>query len=85
MKTLSSLRDEVASWNGLKQHIHDLAELVRLGDEALRDDLETELAALEVDLENAPLHPCYLVRTITMMPSLPFMQAQAEPTRRIGQ
>ncbi len=51
MKTLSSLRDEVASWNGLKQHIHDLAELVRLGDEALRDDLEAELAGVEVDLE----------------------------------
>ncbi len=51
MKSLSSLRDEVASWNGLKQHIYDLTELVRLGDEALREDLETELAGLEVDLE----------------------------------
>jgi peptide chain release factor 2 len=51
MKTVSGLRDEVESWNSLKQQIHDLTELAKLGDESLRADLETEIQTLETDLE----------------------------------
>jgi peptide chain release factor 2 len=43
MKSVSSLRDEVGSWNSLKQHVHDLTELARLDDESLRGELEPNL------------------------------------------
>jgi peptide chain release factor 2 len=51
MKNVSSLRDEVQSWNSLKQHLHDLTELARLDDESLRGELESEIAKLETDLD----------------------------------
>lgn len=50
MKRLSNLRDEVESWRGHEQHLHDLIELARLGDETLRGELEAEVARLEADL-----------------------------------
>jgi peptide chain release factor 2 len=51
MKTASGLRTEVDSWRVLGQHLHDLTELARLGDESLRGELETEISKLEADLE----------------------------------
>ncbi len=51
MKTVSSLREEVVSWNSLKQQLHDLTELAKLDDESLRTDLEAEIKKLESDLE----------------------------------
>jgi peptide chain release factor 2 len=51
MKTVASLRNEVESWNSLKQHLHDFTELARLDDESLRVELEGEIAKLEADLE----------------------------------
>ncbi|MBK9781399.1 MAG: peptide chain release factor 2 [Anaerolineales bacterium] len=51
MKTVSSLRDEVDAWASIKQQLHDLTDLVTLGDESLRDDLEAETKKLEADLE----------------------------------
>jgi peptide chain release factor 2 len=51
MKHVSSLRDEVDSWNSLKQRLHDLTELAQLDDESLRGELETEINALEADLD----------------------------------
>ncbi len=51
MKVVSSLRDEVGSWNAFNQHLHDLTELARLDDESLRGELETEVAKLEADLD----------------------------------
>jgi peptide chain release factor 2 len=51
MKTASALRDEVESWKSLKQQLHDLTDLAKLGDESLRAELETEIAKLEADLE----------------------------------
>ncbi len=50
MKTVSTLRDEVGSWNSLKQHLHDLTDLAALDDESLRAELEIEIARLEADL-----------------------------------
>jgi len=63
MKTISGLRNEVESWNSLKQHLHDLTDLVQLGDESLRAELEDELLKLEADLEK---------RSFTMMLSGPY-------------
>jgi len=51
MKTVSSLRDDVESWNSLQQHVHDLIELARLEDESLREEIEGEITKLETDLE----------------------------------
>lgn len=51
MKAISSLREEVVSWNSLKHQLHDLSELARLEDETLRTDLEIELKKLETELE----------------------------------
>lgn len=51
MKAISSLREEVVSWNSLKHQLHVLSELARLEDETLRTDLEIELKKLETELE----------------------------------
>jgi peptide chain release factor 2 len=50
MKSVSGLRDDVDSWNGIKQQIHDLSELAKIDDESLRPDLEVEIQKLEDDL-----------------------------------
>ena len=47
MKQLSALREDVESWQTLRQRITDALELAKLEDEGLRDDLETETEALE--------------------------------------
>ncbi len=52
MKKISAVKDEVESWNKFTSHLHDLAELARLDDDSLRPDLETEIVALENDLQN---------------------------------
>ena len=51
MKIVASLRSDVESWNGLKQQIHDLTDLVKLDDDSLREDLEGEIQKVEVDIE----------------------------------
>jgi len=51
MKTLSSLRDEVVSWNSIRRRLHDLTELAQMDDESLRGELETEISSLESELD----------------------------------
>ena len=51
MKTVSSLRSEVDSWNVIKQQIHDLTDLIQLDDASLRIELEAEILKLEGELE----------------------------------
>jgi len=51
MKAVSTLREEVETWRTLQAHLHDLVELSRLDDESLRGELETEIAALEAELD----------------------------------
>jgi len=51
MKTVSGLRNETETWASIKQQIHDLTELASLGDNSLREDLESEVARIELDLE----------------------------------
>jgi peptide chain release factor 2 len=50
MKKLSSMRDEVESWEGLAQRIHDALELAQMEDEGLRPDLEHELEVIEKEV-----------------------------------
>jgi peptide chain release factor 2 len=51
MKQASILREEVESWRKFRDHLHDLVELAGLGDESLRGELETEISALEQELD----------------------------------
>lgn len=51
MKTVSSLRNEVDSWNAIKQQIHDLTDLAQLDDNSLRPELEIEISKLESEME----------------------------------
>lgn len=51
MKILSTLRDDVHTWQKLKQHLHDLTELAQLDDDSMCADLENEVSKLEADLE----------------------------------
>ena len=49
-KSAAALRDEVESWRGFEQRILYAQELAEMGDDSLRDELETEIAAIEKDL-----------------------------------
>jgi peptide chain release factor 2 len=51
MKRLSNLRDEVLDWSRLKQILDDSLELARLEDESLRPELETEMEAIEKEID----------------------------------
>lgn len=46
MKNLATLREEVESWQVLRQHLHDTLELAHLEDESLRPELESEIETL---------------------------------------
>jgi peptide chain release factor 2 len=50
MKKLSSLRDEVESWQTIRQRTYDALELAQMEDESLRAELERETAALEKEI-----------------------------------
>ncbi|MBI4730742.1 MAG: peptide chain release factor 2 [Chloroflexi bacterium] len=50
-KAAASLRTQSEDWRGLERRMNDAAELAVLDDESLRPDLETEIAAVEVELE----------------------------------
>lgn len=51
MKQYNTLKNEVESWRGFSQRLHDALELAQLNDESLRADLETEISAIESELE----------------------------------
>lgn len=51
MKKIASLRQVVEDWNELSQHVMYLLELAQLGDESLRDEISTDMNAIEKDLE----------------------------------
>jgi peptide chain release factor 2 len=50
-KQAAGLRSEVEDWGGLRTRIHDALELAGLEDASLRSELESELEALEAELE----------------------------------
>jgi peptide chain release factor 2 len=51
MKRASSFRKTVASWRGFEKRLQDATELASLDDQSLRLDLESEVAAIEAELE----------------------------------
>ena len=51
MKQYNTLKNEVDSWRGFSQRLHDALELAQLDDVSLRADLETEISAIETELE----------------------------------
>ena len=48
---LAQLHDELDPWTLLKSQIHDLAELMELGDESLKEEFSEQLDAMEQTLE----------------------------------
>lgn len=48
---LAQLHDELDPWTLLKSQIHDLAELMELGDESLKEEFEGQLDAMEQNLD----------------------------------
>ncbi|MBV6452042.1 MAG: Peptide chain release factor 2 [Anaerolineales bacterium] len=51
MKSHNALKTEVESWRAFSRRLHDALELAQLDDESLRADLETEISAIETELE----------------------------------
>ena len=51
MKQYNALKSEVNSWRAFSRHLHDTIELANMEDESLRAELESEISALETDLE----------------------------------
>ena len=51
MRKLSSVRDEVESWQKVVQRTNDALELAQLDDESLRPELEAETVAIEAEIE----------------------------------
>jgi peptide chain release factor 2 len=55
MRQLARVREEVESWRKLNQRLADALELVNLGDEGLRAEIETEADALRAEIERREL------------------------------
>jgi len=51
MKQYTTLKSEVEFWRSFSRRLHDTLELAQLDDDSLRAELETEVAAIEADLE----------------------------------
>jgi peptide chain release factor 2 len=51
MKAASALREIVEGWRRLRAHIHDSIELAQLDDQSLRVDLESEVEAIEGEVD----------------------------------
>ena len=59
MRQLSAIREEVESWQGLRQRIHDALELAHLEDESLRPELETETEQIEKEVEQREFYAMF--------------------------
>ena len=51
MKQYNGLKAEVESWNAFSRRVSDAVELAQMDDESMRPDLETEVLAIEAELE----------------------------------
>jgi peptide chain release factor 2 len=51
MKQYNTIKAEVESWRGFSRRLNDALELAQLSDESLRLELETEVSAVETELE----------------------------------
>jgi peptide chain release factor 2 len=52
---MSRLKSEVEYWRTLRQRTQDALELAEIGDEALREEIEAELASIESELDRAEI------------------------------
>ena len=59
MKQLSNLREEVESWQALRQRIHDALDLASLDDEGLREELTAEIEAVEADVSRREFYAMF--------------------------
>ncbi len=55
MREATALREEIEFWRDFERRVQDALELVQLGDESLRADLEAEVEAIEAELEKRSL------------------------------
>ena len=55
MKKISNLGDEIENWHQFQQKIDDVLELIQIGDESLRTELENEINEIEVKLDQLEL------------------------------
>jgi len=51
MKRYNAVKKEVESWRDFSHRVNEALELVQLDDESLRAEMETELSAIETELE----------------------------------
>ena len=51
MRTISSLQDEIATWENISSRIDDLKDLADIGDDAFRVELESEIETLRKELD----------------------------------
>ena len=51
MKQYNGLKAEVESWNALSRRVSDAVELAQMDDESMLPELETEISAIEAELE----------------------------------
>ena len=51
MKQYNAVKKDVDSWRDFSRRVHDALELAQLDDESLRTEMETEVAAIEAELE----------------------------------
>ena len=51
MKTLAALENEIKAWKILEQRLSDALELAELGDDSFTADLETEVSAIQGEIE----------------------------------
>jgi peptide chain release factor 2 len=59
MKQLSALREEVESWQTLRQRIHDALDYALLEDESLRDELTAETEAVEAEVSQREFYAMF--------------------------
>ena len=55
MKKVTALQDETESWRLFDVQLHDLLELAEMDDASILGELESEIDALEKDLEKPPM------------------------------
>ena len=53
MKQYNPMKAEVDSWRAFSRRIQDALELAQLDDESLRAEMETEISAIETELEKS--------------------------------
>ena len=59
MKQISALREEAEGWQALRARIHDALELASLEDDGLRDELTTEIEAVEAEVSRREFYAMF--------------------------